>query len=57
LVEDYVELIADLIEDGQQARQVDSAAWLCVSQPTVAKMLTRLSSEGLVYRNLTVAYV
>jgi DtxR family manganese transport transcriptional regulator len=50
LVEDYVELIADLIEDGQQARQVDIAAWLGVSQPTVAKMLTRLSSEGLVYR-------
>jgi DtxR family manganese transport transcriptional regulator len=50
LVEDYVELIADLIEDGQQARQVDIAAWLGVSQPTVANMLTRLSSEGLVYR-------
>jgi len=50
LVEDYVELIADLIEDGQEARQVDIAARLGVSQPTVAKMLMRLSSEGLVYR-------
>ncbi|SEL43071.1 iron (metal) dependent repressor, DtxR family [Xaviernesmea oryzae] len=50
LVEDYVELIADLIEDGNEARQVDIAARLGVSQPTVAKMLARLSSEGLVSR-------
>jgi len=50
LVEDYVELIADLIEDGQEARQVDIAARLGVSQPTVAKMLTRLAGEGYVER-------
>ena len=50
LVEDYVELIADLIEDGNEARQVDIAARLGVSQPTVAKMLARLSAEGLVSR-------
>ena len=50
LVEDYVELIADLIEDGNEARQVDIAARLGVSQPTVAKMLTRLCAEGLVSR-------
>ena len=48
LVEDYVELIADLIEDGQEARQVDIAARLGVAQPTVAKMLSRLAEEGLV---------
>jgi len=50
LAEDYVELIADLIEDGNEARQVDIAARLGVSQPTVAKMLTRLCAEGLVSR-------
>lgn len=50
LVEDYVELIADLIEQGQEARQVDIAARLGVAQPTVAKMLARLAAEGLVAR-------
>ncbi len=50
LTEDYVELIADLIEDGQEARQVDIAARLGVSQPTVAKTLARLDAEGLVSR-------
>lgn len=50
LIEDYVELIADLIEDGNEARQVDIAARLGVAQPTVAKMLARLSAEGLVSR-------
>lgn len=50
LVEDYVELIADLIADGGEARQVDIAARLDVAQPTVAKMLQRLAAEGLVSR-------
>lgn len=50
LVEDYLELIADLIEDGNEARQVDIAARLGVAQPTVAKMLARLAAEGLVSR-------
>ncbi|SCX31522.1 Manganese transport regulator [Agrobacterium sp. DSM 25558] len=50
LVEDYIELIADLIEDGHEARQVDIAARLGVAQPTVAKMLARLVTEGLVTR-------
>ena len=50
LVEDYVELIADLIEDGNEARQVDIAARLGVAQPTVAKMLSRLAADGLVSR-------
>ncbi len=48
LVEDYVELIDDLIGDGGEARQVDIAARLGVAQPTVAKMLKRLCEEGLV---------
>ncbi len=48
LVEDYVELIADLIDDGGEARQVDIAARLGVAQPTVAKMLKRLTEEGFV---------
>lgn len=50
LVEDYVELIADLIAEGSEARQVDIAARLGVAQPTVAKMLARLTAEGLVTR-------
>lgn len=50
LVEDYLELIDDLIEDGNEARQVDIAARLGVAQPTVAKMLARLAAEGLVSR-------
>nr|WP_319792576.1 manganese-binding transcriptional regulator MntR [Acetobacter senegalensis] len=50
LVEDYVELIADLLDEGQEARQVDLAERLGVSQPTVAKMLTRLTDEGFVAR-------
>ena len=48
LVEDYVELIADLIDDGGEARQVDIAARLGVAQPTVAKMMKRLAEDGLV---------
>ncbi|MFH1556763.1 MAG: manganese-binding transcriptional regulator MntR [Pseudomonadota bacterium] len=50
LVEDYIELIADLIDDGHEARQVDIAARLGVAQPTVAKMLARLVADGLVTR-------
>jgi DtxR family manganese transport transcriptional regulator len=48
LVEDYVELIDDLIADGNEARQVDIAARLGVAQPTVAKMLVRLTEKGLI---------
>ena len=48
LVEDYVELIDDLIGDGGEARQVDIAARLGVAQPTVAKMLKRLCEDGFV---------
>lgn len=48
LVEDYVELIADLLADGGEARQVDIAQRLGVAQPTVAKMLKRLIAEGYI---------
>src|SRR5206468_1513051 len=48
LAADYVELIADLIADSGEARQVDIAARLGVAQPTVAKMLKRLADDGLV---------
>nr|WP_180324601.1 MULTISPECIES: manganese-binding transcriptional regulator MntR [Xanthomonas] len=48
LVEDYVELISDLLVDGGEARQVDIAARLGVAQPTVAKMLKRLVRDGWV---------
>ncbi len=48
LVEDYVELIADLHDAGGEARQVDIAARLGVAQPTVAKTLKRLAEEGFV---------
>ena len=48
LVEDYLELIADLSEAGGEARQVDVAARLGVAQPTVAKMLKRLTEDGFV---------
>ena len=48
LVEDYVELIADLIDETGEARQIDVAHRLGVAQPTVAKMLKRLAAEGYV---------
>jgi DtxR family manganese transport transcriptional regulator len=48
LIEDYVELIDDLITVGGEARQVDIAERLGVAQPTVAKMLKRLTEDGLV---------
>lgn len=48
LIDDYVELISDLIREVGEARQVDMAARLGVSQPTVAKMLKRLAGVGLI---------
>lgn len=48
LIDDYVELISDLINEVGEARPVDMAARLGVSQPTVAKMLKRLASVGLI---------
>ena len=48
LVEDYVELVADLLDDGGEARQSDIAQRLGVAQPTVAKMLKRLVADGFI---------
>ncbi len=45
---DYVELIADLIEETGEARAVDLAGRLGVSHVTVSKTLKRLARENLV---------
>ncbi len=50
LVEDYVELVAELIDNEGEARQVEIARRLGVAQPTVAKTLKRLAEEGLVHQ-------
>ena len=56
LTEDYVELIADLIAQGGEARTVDIARGQGVSHATVIKTVGRLKREGLVsgrpYRSL-----
>lgn len=48
LAEDYVELIADLIEATGEARAVELAARLGVSQATVNNTVQRLIRDGLV---------
>lgn len=48
VVEDYVELIADLINQNGAARAVEIAERLGVTQPTVSKNLARLKREGLI---------
>ena len=48
VVEDYIELIADLIDDAGEARPVDIAARLGVTTPTVNNMLKRLRDDGLI---------
>ena len=50
LAEDYVELIADLIQTQGEARPVDIATRLGVTTPTVSKTLDRLAREGLITR-------
>ena len=50
MVEDYVELIAELIEHAGEARPVDIAERLGVTQPTVTKNLARLKREGYIRR-------
>ncbi len=54
--EDYVELIADLIEAQGEARVVDLSTRFGVSHATVNKTIARLKKEGLVnsqpYRSL-----
>ncbi|MCS2610683.1 manganese-binding transcriptional regulator MntR [Halomonas dongshanensis] len=56
LIEDYVELIGDLIEHRGEARAADLANRMGVSQATVSKMIRRLNELGLVnsrpYRSL-----
>jgi DtxR family transcriptional regulator, manganese transport regulator len=48
LAEDYVELIADLIEENGEARVVDLAQRLGVSSATVNNTISRLQRDGLV---------
>lgn len=48
LQEDYVEMIAQLIEDRGEARPVDIATAFGVSQAAVTNMVVRLRKEGLV---------
>lgn len=50
MAEDYVELIAELIEARGEARPVDIAERLGVKPPTVTKNITRLQAAGLVLR-------
>lgn len=56
LIEDYVELIGDLITHQGEARAADIASRMGVSQATVSKMIRRLNELGLVtsqpYRSL-----
>ncbi len=56
LIEDYVELIGDLLKHQGEARSTDVATRMGVSQATVAKMMRRLKSLDLVvskpYRSL-----
>lgn len=47
LLEDYAELIADLLASGGEARPTDIARRLGVSHATAIKAITRLKREGL----------
>lgn len=48
LAEDYVELIADLIDERGEARGTDIAMRLGVANATVVKALKRLQDQGLI---------
>lgn len=48
LIEDYVELIADLLQTTREARTTDIARRFGVSHPTAIKNIARLKSAGLV---------
>ena len=54
--EDYVEMIADLIEIQGEARMIDLAKYFGIAHATVSKIITRLNKEGYVvnrpYRSL-----
>lgn len=47
LLEDYVEMIAELTEELGEARVADIAERMGVAQPTATKAITRLKREGL----------
>lgn len=47
LMEDYVELISDLIGSGGEARPTDIARRIGVTHPTAIKTIARLKREGL----------
>ena len=47
-IEDYVELIADLIAANREARASELAQRFGVSAPTVSKTLSRLQDEGYI---------
>ena len=48
VAEDYVEMIAELIEETGEARSVDLASRFGVTSPTVNATIQRLQREGLV---------
>ena len=48
IAEDYVELIADLIDLTGEARAADISRRLGITQASVAKMISRLQQSGLV---------
>ncbi len=48
VAEDYVELIADLIDEVGEARLTEVAENMAVTMATVSKIIARLSREGLV---------
>lgn len=47
-IEDYVELIDDLISANGEARLVDLATRMGISQPTASKTLARLQRDGYI---------
>ncbi|WGD53546.1 manganese-binding transcriptional regulator MntR [Bradyrhizobium sp. CB1650] len=47
ILEDYVELIADLIDSTGEARAIDIARRLGVSLPTAINTISRLKREGM----------
>ena len=47
LLEDYAELISDLLDSGGEARPTDIARRMGVSHATTIKVIARLKAEGL----------
>lgn len=47
LLEDYAEMIGDLLDETGEARIADIAARMGVAQPTASKAVARLKREGL----------